>query len=74
MPNGIHRRRLDKKRFARIGFPEAIWLHLEHSERTFTVETPSEFALERRVAAHIAVIEEVVRRASLLPKNGPALA
>ena len=50
------------KRFARIGHPEALWLHLKHSNRTFTVETPSEFALERRVAAHIAVIEEMVRR------------
>lgn len=60
--NGIHRRRVDKRRFARIGHPEAIWLHLEHSARTFTVETPSEFALEQRVAAHIAVIEEVVQR------------
>ena len=60
--NGIHRRRVDKRRFARIGHPEAIWLHLEHSARTFTVETPSEFALEQRVAAHVAVIEEVVRR------------
>jgi hypothetical protein len=59
--NGIHRRRIDQRRFAKIGYPEAIWLHLEHSVRTFTVETPSEFALERRVAAHIAVIEEVVR-------------
>src|SRR5262249_16095607 len=61
--NGIHRRRVDKRRFARIGHPEAIWLHLEHSDRTFTVETPSEFALERRVAAHMAVIDEVIRRA-----------
>jgi hypothetical protein len=60
--NGIHRRRIDQRRFERIGYPEAVWLHLEHSERTFTVETPSEFALERRVAAHIAVIDEVVRR------------
>ncbi len=61
---GIHRRRLDRKVFARIGYPEAIWLHLEHSARTFTIETPSEFALERRVAAHVAVIEECVRRAA----------
>ncbi|MEI9896895.1 MAG: succinylglutamate desuccinylase/aspartoacylase family protein [Chthoniobacter sp.] len=60
--SGIHRRRIDKKRFEQIGHPEAVWLHLEHSERSFTVETPSEFALERRVAAHMAVIEEVVRR------------
>ncbi len=60
---GIHRRRLDHRRFAKIGYPEAIWLHLEHAERTFTVETPSEFALEQRVAAHVAMIEEVVARA-----------
>ena len=60
--NGIHRRRLNMKRFALIGHPEALWLHLEHSARTFTFETPSEFALERRVAAHIAIIEDIVRR------------
>lgn len=60
--DGIHRRRIDKRRFATIGYPEAVWLHLEHAQRTFTVETPSEFALERRVDAHIAVIEEMVRR------------
>ena len=60
--NGIHRRRIDQRRFARIGYPEAVWLHLEHSARSFTVETPSEFALERRVAAHVAVIEEVIYR------------
>ena len=61
---GIHRRRIDHRRFAKIGFPEAIWLHLEHSARTFTVETPSEFGMERRVAAQVAMIEETVRRAT----------
>jgi protein MpaA len=60
--NGIHRRRIDLRRFTQIGHPEAIWLHLKHSARTFTVETPSEFALERRVAAHVAMLEEAVRR------------
>jgi len=72
---GIHRRRLDRRRFARIGYPEAIWLHLEHSVRTFTVETPSECALEQRVAAHVAVIEEIVRRvmaSSRRPSSGRA--
>jgi hypothetical protein len=59
---GIHRRRIDRKRFARIGYPEAVWLHLAHSARTFTIETPSEYALERRVAAQVSVIEEMVRR------------
>ena len=59
--NGIHRRRIDRRRFAKIGYPEAIWLHFEHSKRSFTVEAPSEFALEKRVAALVAVIEEAVR-------------
>ncbi len=62
MVRGVHRRRPDRRIFARIGYPEAIWLHQEHSARTFTVETPSEFALERRVAAHVAMLEETVRR------------
>ncbi len=59
---GVVRRRLDMKRFEVIGYPEAIWLDRHGSRRTFTVETPSEFALEQRVAAHRLVIEECVRR------------
>ncbi len=62
--NGIHRRRINPKRFARMGYPEAIWFHLQHAERSLTIETPSEFALEKRIAAQVAVIEECVRRAS----------
>ena len=62
--HGIHRRRIDRRRFARLGYPEAIWLHLEHSARTFTIETPSEFDLDRRIAAHVAMIDELVRRAT----------
>lgn len=60
--NGIHRRRVERRIFAKMGYPEAIWLHLEHAEHSMTIETPSEFALERRVAAHGAVLDEVVRR------------
>jgi murein peptide amidase A len=58
---GIVRRRIDMRRFSAIGFPEAIYLHLQRSRRTFTVETPSEFALDRRVAAHVAAIGECVK-------------
>lgn len=54
---GIIRRKLRRARFERIGYPEAVWLHLHHAERTFTIETPSEFALEQRAAAHRAVLE-----------------
>ena len=61
---GIVRRKVTLKKFAEIGLPEAVWLHLNHSTRTFTIETPSEFSLDRRVQAHIAIIDECVRRAS----------
>jgi hypothetical protein len=63
---GIVRRKISMKVFERIGFPEAIHMHLYHSERTFTVETPSEYGLDRRVSAHIAIIEECVKR--VLPR------
>ncbi len=59
---GVIRRRLNMGLFKIMGYPEAIWLHLHHSERTFTIETPSEFALPHRAAAHVAIIEECVRR------------
>jgi predicted deacylase len=59
---GVIRRRFDAKRFARMGYPEAIHLHLHHADHAITIETPSEFAMEQRVAAHVAVIEECVRR------------
>jgi len=60
--SGVIRRRLQMKRFDAIGFPEAIWFHLGRSERTFTVEAPSEFALPQRAAGLAAVVEEAVRR------------
>jgi hypothetical protein len=70
---GLIRRRLDKKRFARMGYPEAIWLHSHHALRTLTLETPSEFAVEQRVAALIAIIDEGVRRvAALTPNKRPS--
>lgn len=59
---GLIRRRYERRRFAKIGHPEAIWMHLSHADRTFTVETPSEFALERRVRAHAEIVGECVRR------------
>jgi len=60
--SGVIRRRYDRARFERMGFPEAIWLHMEKARRALTVETPSEFAIEQRVKAHVAVLEECVRR------------
>jgi murein peptide amidase A len=60
--NGLVRRRITRKRFADIGYPEAAWLFFEHTDHAFTVETPSEFALERRVEAHVAMLDELARR------------
>ncbi|MEO8352959.1 MAG: M14 family metallocarboxypeptidase [Chthoniobacteraceae bacterium] len=60
--SGLIRRRIDPALFERIGHPEAIYLHQHHSVHALTLETPSEFALERRVAAHVRAIEECFRR------------
>lgn len=59
---GLIRRRINLPQFERIGYPEAIYLQLHHAQRALTFETPSEFALERRAAAHVAFIDECVRR------------
>lgn len=59
---GIVRRRISRHRFARIGYPESIWLFFEHTHHAFTIETPSEFALERRVGALVAALQEIARR------------
>ena len=59
---GLIRRRFDRVRFERLGYPEAIWLHEEHARRALTIESPSEFALGQRVKAHVAVLDECVRR------------
>ena len=67
---GLVRRQFKPHRFPAM--PESIYLHRQHSYRTFTTETPSEFALETRVAAHLAVIEECVRLAKTSPRHGKA--
>jgi hypothetical protein len=58
---GIVRGKLEMKRFKEIGLPEAIYLYLQGCPRVMTIETPSEYGLDRRVRAHVAVIEESVR-------------
>jgi len=61
--SGIVRRRFEQRRFATMGYPEAIYLHVHHARRSLTFETPSEFALAQRSAAHVKVIDACVRRA-----------
>lgn len=41
--------------------PEAFFLRFGHTDRSLTIETPSEFSLRARVAAHGAVLDEVLR-------------
>jgi len=53
---------VDMKIFEQIGLPEAVYLHLQGCPRVFTIETPSEYGLDRRVRAHVAVLEECLRR------------
>ena len=42
--------------------PEAVHLFRQGCPRVITFETPSEFALERRVQAHVLLVRECVRR------------
>ena len=42
-------------------WPEAFILHFRHAERTFTVEAPSEFHIDVRVFAHVAVLDLAVK-------------
>lgn len=41
-------------------WPEAFVLHFHHARRTFTIETPSEFHIDQRVGAQIAVIDRAL--------------
>lgn len=56
--NGIVRRKISPD--LRPDWPEAFLLHFQHSGRTFTIETPSEMDISRRVAAHVAVLDTAV--------------
>ena len=67
---GLVRRQFKPERFPAM--PESIYLHRRNSYRTFTTETPSEFALETRIATHVAMIEDCVRLAQTTPRCGKA--
>ena len=58
---GLIRPRIDMARFDKIGYPEGLWLRLHHTDRSLTVEAPSEFALDQRIRALKAVIDECIR-------------
>ena len=58
---GILRRKINLKDGEFTMLPEAVYLHQYHSERTFTFETPSEFALDQRTRVQAALVSECVR-------------
>ena len=57
--NGLIRPIIDPKRLNL--HPEAIYLYFHHTSRSITVETPSEFSLDQRVEAQVAMIEKTVQ-------------
>lgn len=58
--NGLVRRKITPDLMP--DWPEAFVLHFSHAARTFTIETPSEFAIDVRVAAHEAVLDIAVKK------------
>jgi hypothetical protein len=62
---GVIRRRLDPRHFERLGgLPEAAYLRRDHTTHAITFETPSEYGLDQRASAHVAVIEATIRQAA----------
>ena len=62
---GLVRRKIKSQFFKKFGLPEAGYFYMNHAARTFTTETPSEFSLDQRVQAQVAMIEECVKKATL---------
>ena len=58
---GIVRRRIHHELLP--DFPEAFILTFHHARHTLTIETPSEFSIEKRVQAQTAIIQRAVEKA-----------
>jgi murein peptide amidase A len=61
-------RKINLKKFPMVA--EAIHLALNHSERTITAETPSEYDLGPRIQAHIAMIQRAIELSFIRPQEG----
>jgi hypothetical protein len=63
---GVIRRNLDspswRKRFQTWGYPEAVYMYLNHCPRGYTLETPSEFDLPRRARAHVLAVNQALQK------------
>ena len=71
--NGIVRRVVTPNMMP--NWPEAFILYFQKVTRVFTVETPSEFHIDDRVAAQVAIIGKAValcRKEFSLPRRPPA--
>jgi len=64
--NGVVRRRITPDLMP--DWPEAFLLHFSFAHRTFTIETPSEFSIEARVAAQVAVLDRAFELAQCFAK------
>lgn len=60
---GLIRRRINPVLMK--GHPEAFLLHFHHAHRTFTLETPSEELLDRRVSLHKGFLSWTVKKLKL---------
>jgi protein MpaA len=58
-------RKINLKKFPILA--EGIYLAVNHSERTITTETPSEYDLAPRIQAHIAMIQRAIELSFLQP-------
>ena len=55
---GLIRAKIDRATLP--GLPEALYLHGQHADRTFTIETPSEFHIDDRITVQVATIESAI--------------
>lgn len=61
--NGVIRRRVTPGLMK--GHPEAFMLHFKHADRTFTIETPSEEGLERRIRLQKGFLDALLRESRI---------
>ena len=70
---GLIRPRVNARRLAKLGgHPEATYLFRRYTERAITFETPSECGLERRAAAHRAILDTTVALVKKARRNARA--
>lgn len=58
--SGVIRRRITTSMIK--GHPEAFRLHFKHARHTFTLETPSEESLQRRIQAHKTFLTAICKK------------